>query len=167
MRGGLFVLLACLLLVSTIRTPLTITVAQSDPANGSATGLIHAFEEIQKADILGAPSDQVASLSAQLNTALEYYNRASQLYAEGNLTGSEYFSFLANQTSTSVISQALVLQNSAESSRTNEQLIAYATAVMAAAISALSILEVHRIPNLFRKRKLFKTELREGNQREP
>ncbi len=111
---------------------------------------------------MGAPSDQVASLSAQLNTALEYYNKASQLYTEDNLTGSEYFSFLANQTSTSVISQALVLQNSAEINKTNEQLIAYATAVIAAAISALTILEVHRIPNLFRKRKLLETELREG-----
>jgi hypothetical protein len=167
LRAGLFVLLACLVLASTIRTTATITAAQSNPVRESGTELIRAFEAVQKADSLGAPPDQVASLSSQLNTALEDYNEASQLSSEGNTTGAEYFSILANQTSTSVTSQAIVLQNVAESDKTNGQLIAYATAMVAAAVSAFTILEAHRIPNFLRKRKLLKTKLREVNQGEP
>ncbi len=155
------------MLASTIRTTATITAAQPSPVSQSGAELIRAFEAVQKADSLGAPPDLVASLSSQLNTALENYNEASQLSREGNVSGSEYFSTLANQTSTSVTSQAIVLQNVAESDRTNGQLIAYATAMVAAAVSAFTVLEAHRAPNFLRKRRLFKTELREGNQGEP
>ena len=140
--------------------------SQSSTVSGSGAELIRAFEAVQKADSLGAPPDQVASLSSQLNTALEYYNEASQLSSEGNVNGSEYYSRLANQTSTSVASQAIILRNVAESDKKNGVLIAYATAMVAAVVSAFTILEAHRVPNFLRKRKLFKTKLREGNQGE-
>ena len=54
---------------------------------------------------------------------------------------------------------ALILQNEAQSQRTNEQAIAYGSAVTASIISALLVTEYYRIPNFVRKRKFLKTKM--------
>lgn len=118
-----------------------------------------ALQAVQKADSLGAPPDQAAKLSMQLNKALGYYNIAIELAAEGNATASEYFQ-LSNETSTVIIAQALILQGEAETSRRNELLAAYITAIVAATISSLLVTEYHQIPNFLRKRRLLKAKLR-------
>jgi hypothetical protein len=159
LRTGLFVLLVSLALASSFPAASTMTIAQETPVNGSGNQLIIAFQAVQKADSLGAPADQVAKLSAQLNNALGYYNTAVELAAQGNPTASEYFQ-LSNQTSTVVIAKALILQSDAENSRRNELLTAYITAIVAATMSALLVLEYHQIPNFLRKRKLLNTKLR-------
>lgn len=90
------------------------------------------------------------------------YNLASQLSLEGNATRSEYYARLSMGNSTSIIAKALVLQNNAESQRANEKLLAYLAAIAASIVSALIVLEYHRIPSLLRKRKLVKTRIKIG-----
>ena len=167
MRTGLFVLLVCLVLVCNVPTTPSIVVVQSVSLTDSGNQLILAYQAVQKAGSLGAPSDQVAALSTQLNEALEYYNTAIQLSSDGNVTGSEYFSILSNNKSTIILANAIVLQNNAENGRTSERLAAYTTAIIGAMVSAILILEYHRIPNFLRKRKLFGIKLRQGDQSEP
>ncbi len=125
--------------------------------------MIQAFQAVQKADDLGAPRDQVVKLTAQLNSALGYYNTAIELSARGDLTGSEQFLMLSNKTSTIVTAQALILQNQAENDKANERLGAYSTAIVAAVVSALFVLEYHQIPNFFRKRRILRTRVRTEN----
>ena len=133
----------------------------------SGNQLILAYQAVQKADSLGAPLDQVADLSTKLNDALGYYNTAIELYSEGNVTGSEHFSILSNNKSTIILANAIVLQQNAENSRTNKLLVTYTTAIIGAMLSAILVLEYHRIPNFFRKRKLFGIKLRQEDQNEP
>ena len=122
-----------------------------------------AFQAVQKADTLGAPGDQVAALSTQLNAALRYYNTAVELSSEGNTTGSEYYSTLSNTASTLVLDKAIALQVQAESDRTSVQIVAYATAFLASILSSFLVLEYHRIPNFIQRRRLLKTKLRQGD----
>jgi len=122
-----------------------------------------AFQAVQKADSSGAPADQVATLSTQLNTALGYYNTAVELSSEGDITGSEYYSTLSNTVSTLVLDKALALQGQAESNRTAEQIVAYATAILASILSSFLVLESHRIPNFIQRRRLLRTKLRQGD----
>ncbi len=136
---------------------------QTDLVQESKARLLQAFDSVQQADRLGAPSDAIAQLSAELNTALEDYNLASQLFLKGNVTGSEYYARLSNGNSTSILSRALVLQNDAEGQRANEKLIAYLAAIAASIVSALIVLEYHRIPNFLRKRRLVKNPIRIGD----
>src|SRR5262249_18061897 len=108
MRTGLFVLLACLLIVSGSFIVPTYHEGQSISVGESRTNLVLAFQAVQRADSLGAPSDKVAALSNQLNTALMDYNQAIRLSAEGNLEEAQYYSVLSNNNSSAVITQALV-----------------------------------------------------------
>ena len=167
MRTGLFVLLVCLVLVCNVPPTPKIAIVQSVNLTDSGNQLILAYQAVQKADNLGAPTDQVAALSTQLNDALGYYNTAIELNSEGNVTGSEYFSILSNNKSTIILANAIVLQGNAENSRTNELLVAYTTAIIGAMLSAILMLEYHRIPNFLRKRKLFGIKLRQGDKGEP
>ena len=166
MRTGLFVLLVCLVLLYNLPTTPRIALAQSVNLADSGNQLILAYQAVQKADSLGAPSDQVAALSTQLNDALGYYNTANELYSQGNSTW-EYFSTLSSNKSTIILANAIVLQNNAESNRTNGLVYAYTTAIIGAMLSAILILEYHRIPNFLRKRKLFGIKLRQGDKGEP
>lgn len=158
-------LLVYLALALSIPTTATISTAQTTQNNGTGSKLIIAYQAVQKAENLGAPTDQVAKLTAQLNNALAYYNTANNLASQGNATAAEYFA-LSNNTSTIVTAQALILQTEAENNRTNQLLAAYFTAIIAAAVSALFILEIHQIPNFIRKRRLLSTRLRSEDSNE-
>ena len=162
MRTGLFVLLVCLILVSpTINV--TVDLGRSISVAESGNSLMGAFQAVQKADSLGAPSDQVAALSTQLNAALGYYNTAVELSSQGNITGSEYYSTLSNTASTLVLDKALALQRQADANMTTEQVVAYSAAILASILSSLLVLEYHRIPNFIQRRRLLKTKLRLGD----
>ena len=142
---------------------MTIIPGRSIGVAESGKSLMSAFQAVQKADRLGAPADQVATLSTQLNTALGYYNAAVELSSEGNTTGSEYYSTLSNTASTLVLDKAIALQGQAESDRTSVQIVAYATAFLASILSSFLVLEYHRIPNFIQRRRLLKTKLRQGD----
>ncbi len=142
---------------------MTIKLGRSVSVAESGKSLMGAFQAVQKADSLGAPADQVAALSTQLNTALDYYNTAVELSSEGDITGSEYYSTLSNTVSTLVLDKALALQGQAESNRTTGQIVAYATAILASILSSFLVLEYHRIPNFIQRRRLLRTKLRRGD----
>jgi predicted PurR-regulated permease PerM len=142
---------------------MTINPGRSVSVAESRSSLMRAFQAVQRADSLGAPADQVATLSTQLNTALDYYNTAVERLSEGNTTGSEYYSTLSNTASTLVIDKAIALQGQAESNRTTEQIVAYGTAILASILSSFLVLEYHRIPNFIQRRKLLRTKLRQGD----
>ena len=167
MRTGLFVLLVCAVFVCGVPKTSPVTAGQSINVGASGNELILAYQAVQKADSLGAPSDQVAPLSTQLNAALGYYNTAIELASEGNITQSQLFSSMSNNASNIVLTEALALQGETENRNTNERLVAYTSAIIASMISAVLVLEYHRIPNFFRKRRLFNTKLEEGNSNEP
>jgi len=163
LRTALFVLLAGLVLAALLPSSMTISQAGSISVSESANSLMNAFQAVQKADSLGAPSDQVSVLSTQLNTALAYYNTAVELSSKGNNTGSEYYSTLSNTASTLVLDKALALQDQAEINRTTQQLAAYTMALAASIISSTLILESHRIRNFIHRKRLFNTKLRQGD----
>jgi len=167
LRTGLFVLLVCAVFVCSVPKTSPVTAGQSINVDASRNELILAYQAVQKADSLGAPSDQVAPLSTQLNAALGYYNTAIELASEGNITQSQLFSSMSNNASNIVLTKALALQGETENRNTNERLVAYTSAIIASMISAVLVLEYHRIPNFFRKRRLFNTKLEEGNSNEP
>ncbi len=159
LRPGLFALLVCLLLVSTIQVLPREALSQSTPVSDSWAKLVQALKSVQEADRLGAPSNETAELSSELNLALAYYGNARQLSLKGDLTGSEAYAQLSIKTSDSVMSKAVALQNEAEGQRATTQALAYLTALGASLLSALVVMEYHRIPNFLRKRKFLKTKL--------
>src|SRR5262249_20286376 len=122
------------------------------------------FQAVQKADALGAPSDQVTSLSRQLNTALSYYNAAIDLSLTGNTSGSEHYITLSNTESTLVLDEALALQAQAQAERTTQQAIAYTIAIGVSLVSSELVLESHRIRNFIRRRRLFRAKLQVGDR---
>jgi hypothetical protein len=142
---------------------MTVSQAGSVSVAESGNSLMRAFQAVQKADNLGAPSDQVSVLSTQLNTAIAHYNTAVELSSMGDIMGSEYYSTLSNTESTLVLDKALALQNEAETERTNQQIVAYSMAIVASMVSSALILESHRIRNFFRRRRLFGTKLLLGD----
>lgn len=160
LQSGLFALLLCVFLASNIQALPSGASAQSTSATESWTEIIQAFQSVQKANTLGAPSQQIIQLTAELNKALEYYGNSTQLRTKGDLTGSDSYARLSNSTAASVLSKALVLQSEAESRRANGQAIAYFAAIIASMISTLLVMEYHRIPNFLRKRKGLRTRLR-------
>ena len=167
MRTGLFALLALLLVVSSSPWVPIRSEGQSISVGESGNNLLLAYQAVQRADSLGASSDKVAALSSQLNTALAYYNDAVEFSSEGNLTEAQRYSALSNNTSSAVLAQALVLQQQAQTDKTSQQVLAYVTAIAGSVLSALFILEYHRIPNFVRKRKLLKTRISPVDQDEP
>jgi hypothetical protein len=142
---------------------MTISQAGSVSVAQSGNTLMSAFQAVQKADNMGAPSDQVSVLSTQLNTALANYNTAVELSSKGDITGSEYYSTLSNTESTLVLDKALALQSQAATDRTSQQIVAYSLAIAASILSSTLILESHRIRNLFRRRRLLGTKLLLGD----
>jgi len=163
LRTALFVLLAGLVLAALLPSSMTINQAGSISVAESGNSLMNAFQAVQKADSLSAPSEQVSVLSTQLNTALDYYNTAVELSSKGDTTGSEYYSTLSNTESTLVLDKALALQNQAETNRTTQQLAAYTMALAASIISSTLILESHRIRKLIHRKRLFNTKLCQGD----
>ncbi len=163
LRPGLFALLVCLLLVFSIQPIPKEISGQTDPVQESRVRLLQAFDSVQQADKLGASSDAIAQLTIELNIALVEYNVASRLSQEGNVSGSEYYARLSNGNSTSIVSKALALQNTAESQIANVKLTAYLVAIVASILSSLIVLEYPRILNLLRKRKLARTPIRIGD----
>ena len=159
LRPGLFALLVCLLLVSWIQLLPREASSQSSPVSDSWAKLVQALQSVQEADRLGAPSDEAAQLSSELNLALAYYGNASQLFLKGNLTESYVYAQLSIKTSSSVMSKAIALQNEAEGQRTTTQALAYLAALGASLLSAIVVMEYHRIPLLLRKRRFLKTKL--------
>src|SRR5262245_58583199 len=119
---------------------MTINQAGSISAAESGTTLMKAFQAVQEADALGAPSDQVSSLSRQLNIALSNYNTAIDLSLIGNTTGSEYYMTLSNTASALVFDKALALQGQAQADRTTQQAFAYTIAIGLSLVSSELVL---------------------------
>jgi len=159
LRPGLFALLVCLLLVSTIQLLPRETSSQSTPVSDSWAKLVQALQSVQDADMVGAPSNETGELCSELNLALAYYGNASQLFLKGDVTGADAYAQLSIKISSSVMAKAITLQNEAEAQKTTTQALAYLTALGASLLSALVFTEYHRFPNFLRKRRFLKTRL--------
>jgi hypothetical protein len=159
LRLALFALLVCLILCLMIQgVPLGESAGPATLTDAS-NKLIQAYLAVQKADALGAPPQDIAQMSADLNTALVLYGNASRFASEGNQAESALDAGLSLQISSNVTVRALALQSEAEAQATNARVVAYLTAVVLAALSALLIMEYHRVPNFFRKRRLMRMRI--------
>jgi hypothetical protein len=146
----LVILAMCVLLLSSFVSAPQPASAQPNPTT-AWNQLINAFRITQQADSLGPSRVEMANFTNELNTALAYYEMANVLANQGNMIGAEAFSNMSYQLSSNVAAQATNLRGNIESQITVKQVIAYSVAVGASFVSALLLVESHRIRTILRK----------------
>jgi hypothetical protein len=108
---------------------------------------------VQSADSHGASHDSIVTLSAELNTALAYYQNATILAAQNNTAAASNYSTLSINVSGNVTMEAGTLDQTARNQLIVRNEIAYGTAFTAAVVSAAAVVEADRIRRLLRRRK--------------
>ena len=129
--------------------------AQVDDARSK---LVQAFVLVQQADSQGASPTQISLLASNLNLALYYEENATQLFAK-NLTASNIYASKSVSLSNATSLQALGIASTARMQALFGQVTAYSIAIAAGLLSALLVLEFHRLNDLVRKMKLRRMRL--------
>jgi hypothetical protein len=131
---------------------------QSAQVEDAQSKLVQAFVSVQQADLQGASPAQISLLTGNLNLALYYEENATQLFAK-NVTESDIYASKSVNLSTATSVQALSIASAARTQVIFGQVAAYSIAVAAGFLSALLVLEVHRLSDFVRKMKLRRMRL--------
>ena len=123
---------------------------QTVKIDDARTKLVQAFALVQQADLDGAPPDQIASLSANLNQALVFETNATQLYPNDPAL-SNYYASKSASLSNDTLTMALSLSSNARSTTFFHQIGTYTVAVAAGLGAALLVLELPRLDRLVRR----------------
>jgi len=134
------------------------TSGQSSQVNDARSKLVQAFVLVQQADLQGASPTQISLLASNLNLALYFEENATQLFAK-NMTASDIAASKSVNLSNSTSVQALGIASTARTQALFGQVAAYSIAVAAGFLSALLVLEFHRVSDLVRKMKLRRMRL--------
>src|SRR5213594_2038640 len=125
---------------------------QSSQVDDSRSKLVQAFV-VQQADLQGASPAQISLLANNLNLALHYEENATELFTK-NITASNIEATKSVNLSNATSVQALGVASTARTQALYGQVAAYSTAIAAGFLSALLVLESHRLNDLVRKMKL-------------
>jgi|GEM_PF-6047434 len=131
---------------------------QSAQLDDARSKLVQAFVLVQQADLHGASPAQISLLASNLNLALYYEENATQLFAK-NVTASNIYASKSVELSNATSFQAQSIASTARTQSFFGQVAAYSLAIAAGFGSALLVLEVHRLNDLFRKMKLRRMRL--------
>jgi hypothetical protein len=131
---------------------------QSAQVDDARSKLVQAFVLVQQADLQGASPTQISLLASNLNLALYYEENATELFAK-NITASDIYATKSVNLSNATSVQALGIASTARTQALFGQVTAYSIAVAAGFLSALLVLEVHRLNDLVRKMKLGRMRL--------
>jgi len=126
---------------------------QSSQVDDSRSKLVQAFVLVQQADLQGASTAQISLLANNLNLALHYEENATELFTK-NITASNIEATKSVNLSNATSVQALGVASTARTQALYGQVAAYSTAIAAGFLSALLVLESHRLNDLVRKMKL-------------
>ncbi len=106
----------------------------------------------------GASPAQISLLTSNLNLALYYEENATQLFVK-NITASNIYASKSVNLSNVTSVQALSIASTARTQAFFGQVAAYSVAVAAGFLSALLVLEIHRLNDLVHKMKLRRIRL--------
>lgn len=158
-------LLACLLVTSIFLIDLPhYASAQPSDVNTAKQDLSQALQSIQTAEQQGASNSELLSLTAQLNTALQYEETADMFARQGNATLSQQYAIQSINISTQVSYQAQSLGNTAQTTALYRTTLYYILAVILALLTAVAVLEVDRLRRGFRRRKVMKARIDYGGK---
>src|SRR5713101_2451066 len=131
---------------------------QSAQVDDAQSKLVQAFVLVQQADLQGASPTQISLLASNLNLALYYEENATQLFGK-NITASNIYASKSVNLSNVTSVQALSIASTARTQAFFGQVAAYSVAVAAGFLSALLVLEIHRLNDLVHKMKLRRIRL--------
>ncbi len=124
--------------------------AQADPFSLSRQKLLDGLRDVQAADLFGVSREDSDSLVRDLNAALS-------LQEQANATGSSALAFLSINQSSSVSTRAISLGNIAQSAGLGRAVEGYGASIIAAAMTALLVVESPRVSSLMKKQKSQRT----------
>jgi hypothetical protein len=151
------VLGVCLLLFSTLVVGPVSTSGQSSQIDNATSKLNSAYMDVQTANSDAVSAAKVSELTNELNTASSYDETAVILYETGNFTGSDYYASLSGNLSSTVSAEAKGLEVDAKNQMFFWRLFANLVAQVAAVFSALILIDLHRIGNFVRRRRMQRT----------
>ncbi len=131
-------LVLCLVLFLLLGQGRSSVSAQNNPAETPQERLFEAFRAVRNADLHSVSGSDIAQLSSQLNQAMD-------LLQQGNDN-------MSSELSAETESRALALQSAAQDEALRVRVLAYATAFLAAVISALGVTKADRIQQAIRRR---------------
>ncbi len=134
------------------------TSGQAAQGDDASSKLLQAFVLVQQADLQGASPAQISLLTSNLNLALYYEENATQLFVK-NITASNIYASKSVNLSNVTSVQALSIASTARTQAFFGQVAAYSVAVAAGFLSALLVLEIHRLNDLVHKMKLRRIRL--------
>jgi len=134
------------------------TSGQSVQVDDARSKLVQAFVLVQQADLQGASPTQISLLASNLNLALYFEENATQLFAK-NMTASDIAASKSVNLSNSTSVQALSIASTTRTQALFRQVAAYSIAVAVGLLSALLVLEFHRVNDLVRKMRLRRMRL--------
>ncbi len=123
---------------------------QSDPLSLSREKLLDGFRDVQNVDSWGISREDSANLVRDLNVALD-------LQEQANASGSYSLAALSINQSRSVSTRAISLGNSAQSGSLVRSVGGYGVSLVAAALTALLVVESHRLNGLRGRWKISRT----------
>ena len=134
------------------------THAQINEITTARTEIVKAFQAVQSAELRGASSADLQPLISLLNQALDLEENATREQdTDPNRASSDALQSI--NISNNVSYQAQNLGNNAQISTQNQSIVAYTIAVLAAALSALALMEAHKVIRFFLNRRLRHAEI--------
>ena len=130
---------------------------QPDLLSLSRERLVEAFSVIRNAGLQGVSQAEILQLTRDLNRALDLQHQA-------NITGSTSNATMSIAFSTQLSSKATALQNEAQLQRVQLEILVYSTAFWVALLSALVVMEAHRIDGWLRERRTLRMRLISGGR---
>ena len=133
--------------------------AQTQEITTARTEIVKAFQAIQNAERHGALNADLQPLIQQLNQALELEENAT-LEQDTDPNRASRDALQSINISDNVSFQAQNLDSLAQTSTRNQSILSYTFAVLAAALSALVVMETHRVARFIRTRRLKRAKIR-------
>ncbi|HET7405070.1 MAG TPA: hypothetical protein VFV92_04610 [Candidatus Bathyarchaeia archaeon] len=134
---------------------------QTSEISAARTGIVKAFQGIQTAELRGASQSDLRPLIAELNKALQLEENATlEQGSDPNKADTDALQSIT--ISNNVNSEAQQISSQAQTNSHNQTILAYTIAVVAAALSAFTIMQAHRIARFFRNRRLQRARISYG-----
>ena len=134
---------------------------QTSEISAARTAIVKAFHGIQTAELHGAPQSDLQPLIGELNQALQLEENAT-LEQSSDPNKADTDALQSINISNNVYSEAQQISSLAQTNSHNLTILAYTIAVAAAALSAFTIMQAHRIARFFRSRRLQRARIRYG-----
>ena len=134
---------------------------QTSQISTARSDIVKAFQAIQTAEEQGASRADLQPLIVHLNQALQLEENAT-LEQGSDPNQASYDALQSINIANNVYSQAQDIGNAAQTSTRSQTILAYATALAAAALSALALMQAHRVARFFRSRRLRRATIRLG-----